>query len=169
MHFLVWGIYQGVMLVVHKEFQLLKEKLSWLKAAIDSKPGHILSMLLTFHIVCIGWVFFRAETNSLALEMIKRMLTLAPAQTMVAGQIQSLSMLLPTINYPLIYPSIFLLLPVLAAGHILMGRLDESSKAGQSWLNHTPKLAKAAWVCAMIFLIVVFSPDRSPRFIYFQF
>jgi hypothetical protein len=45
-----------------------------------------------------------------------------------------------------------------------MGKLNQTD-----WLSRTPKLAKAAWVCAMIFLVVVFSPDRSPRFIYFQF
>jgi hypothetical protein len=36
-------------------------------------------------------------------------------------------------------------------------------------IERSPKLAKAAWCLAMMLLIVIFSPDKSPRFIYFQF
>lgn len=148
-----------------------KKEANSAKAAVDSKAGHVLSMLFTFHVVCVGWVFFRAETNTLVLQMLQRMFTLAPATPESFGQnlaglpqSQNLGMLLSSINSPLIYPSIFILLPVLAAAHIFMGKLNQSD-----WLNRTPKLAKAAWVCAMLFLVIVFSPDRSPRFIYFQF
>lgn len=173
MHFLIWGIYQGVMLVAHKEFQILKENLNWLKSFVDSKVGHALSMVLTFHVVCVGWVFFRAETNSLALQMLHRMFTFAPAYELtpsselvfVNGKPHVLNMLLSTINSPLIYPTIFLILPVLALAHLLMGETNKNS----DWLKKLPPPAKAAWVCAMIFAVMVFSPDKSPRFIYFQF
>lgn len=73
-------------------------------------------------------------------------------------------MTLPSINYPLIYPAIFLLLPVLAVSHIVMGYVDKTN-----WVERSPRLVKAAWCCALMLMILVFSPDKSPKFIYFQF
>ncbi len=160
LHFLVWGLFHGLLLAAHKLLQPLKEALPSLKKAIDSPTGRVLSTVLTFHMVCIGWVFFRAETNSLAITMLARMLSLSPA--LEGGK--QLAMLLPTINYPLIYPTIFLILPLLAAGHIACYFIG---KAGL--LAKTPQLARAAFVLSMILAVVIFSPDKSPRFIYFQF
>ncbi len=161
-HYLIWGMFHGALLIVHREFQALKNaaNFGWLKNAVASKPGTILSGLLTFHAVCIGWVFFRAETNAVAFQMIRKMFTFAP----VFCDSKMVSAVLPTINYPLIYPSIFLLLPILAVAHIVMGWLNTTT-----YVARTPKIAKAVWVCTMIFLVMVFSPDKSPRFIYFQF
>ena len=160
MHFLVWGFYHGVLLALHKVFQGIKSRSSFLARAIDSRPGHLASLLLTFHAVVIGWVFFRAETNSTAITMLKRMLTLSP--TLDGHHV--VSMLLPTINYPLIYPTIFLLLPLLAIAHPLVAMIDKTGL-----IARTPRTVKILWCTAMIFAVVVFSPDKSPRFIYFQF
>ncbi len=168
MHYLIWGLYQGVLLVAHKEFQNFKESISWLKNAIDSKAGKVASVILTFHVVCIGWVFFRAETNALALTMIGKMLSFAPAAELALGQspgpVKTLAMVLPTINFPLIYPAVFLLLPLLAVAHVVMGWLNTTNI-----VERTPKITKVIWCCAMMMLVIVFSPDKSPRFIYFQF
>src|SRR5262249_45340561 len=64
MHYVVWGAYQGILLILHKEFRRLLEPISVVRKALDSRVGHILSVVLTFHAVCIGWVFFRADTFS---------------------------------------------------------------------------------------------------------
>jgi alginate O-acetyltransferase complex protein AlgI len=160
MHFLVWGVYHGLLLIIHREFQSIKRAVPALEKAVASPIGTVLSALLTFHAVLIGWVFFRAETNTLALTMVQRMFSFAPALS--AGKM--VSMLLPTINYPLIYPSIFLLLPLLAAIHLSCGWLNKSKL-----LAAAPRWSRAAFVLVMLFAVVVFSPDKSPRFIYFQF
>ncbi len=159
-HFLVWGIYHGVMLVLHREFQQVKKSISWLARAIDSVPGKCFSVFLTFHVVLIGWVLFRAETMTSASIILKKMFTL---ETVQSGA-QALAMYLPSVNYPLIYPSVFLLLPILAVSHLVMGWLDSTDLVKRS-----PKLLKAAWCLALMLLIMEFSPDKSPRFIYFQF
>lgn len=159
-HFVVWGLYHGLLLIAHRQFVSFKQSFNAIARAVDSKPGRIISTAVTFHAVCIGWVFFRAESTTAALSMLAKMLLLDGA----TNSTNALSMTLQTINYPLIYPSMFLLIPALIASHIAMG-----------WLNHTrmvaasPRLLKAAWCMAMVLMIVVFSPDKSPRFIYFQF
>lgn len=164
-HFLIWGVYHGLALALHKIFKdtrvaMAAKGQSWLSQAIDSKVGTVLSMLLTFHVVCLGWVLFRADTVPVALDILKKLFFL---DALPAG-VPAYAMTLPAINYPLIYPAIFLLLPVLAIGHIAMGYIDKTD-----WVARSPRLVKAVWCFALMFAIIVFSPDKSPRFIYFQF
>lgn len=160
MHFLLWGVFHGLALVVHKEFQRLTEGFKAFTAILASKPGNILSMLFTFHVVCIGWVLFRAETTDIAMSMLQKMFFF---EAFTQGT-EAFRLTLTTINYPLIYPSIFLLLPILAVTHVLMGYLDKTQ-----WVSRTPIPLKVAYCVVMMFLVLVFSPDKSPRFIYFQF
>jgi alginate O-acetyltransferase complex protein AlgI len=61
--FIIWGIYHGIWLVLERAF-LLK---------IYQKIGPIASTLLCFVLVLIGWVFFRADSFSFALGLIKKM------------------------------------------------------------------------------------------------
>ena len=166
-HFLVWGIFHGAMLGLHKMFKDGREWLSdngytFVSSAVDSKLGTALSTLFTFHVVCIGWVLFRADTMATAGEIIKKLFFL---DTVFSGAPSyAAAMNLPSINYPLIYPAVFLLLPLLAISHLVMGYIDKTN-----WVARSPKVLKAAWVCALMLMILVFSPDKSPKFIYFQF
>lgn len=154
MHYVAWGVFHGLMLIAHKEFQFLQAKLPLLASFFKSLPGRIFSMLLTFHVVCIGWVYFRAETFAAANGMIAKML----------GMNWVWQMNLPAINFPLIYPSIYLVLPLLFAGHLLMGWLS-----GKDLFKNCPIPLKASYCLMLVLLVMVFSPDKSPRFIYFQF
>jgi alginate O-acetyltransferase complex protein AlgI len=56
--FMMWGIYHGLLLVAHRQWQefALPTAISW---------------LLTFLAVCIGYVFFRAESIRQAVAMLK--------------------------------------------------------------------------------------------------
>ncbi len=159
MHYLFWGAFQGIALIAHKEFQAVKSKITVLDAFFKSQIGKAFSILLTFHSVCIGWVFFRAETTESCFAILQKMFFLAPASSGSA-----LAMNLPAINYPLVYPSVFLLLPVLAVSHFAMNYVKE-----KNILMNIPKPVKAIYCFAMMFIILTFSPDKSPRFIYFQF
>ncbi len=61
--FVIWGAYHGLFLILERGF-LLK---------IYKRLGKLLSTLITFFIVVIGWVFFRIEKLSDALTFLKRM------------------------------------------------------------------------------------------------
>ncbi len=160
MHYLFWGAYQGIALVLHKEFQGLKSKLAFLDTFMKSNAGKVFSVLFTFHTVCIGWVFFRAETTESCFSILGKMFFL---DAIKEGS-SMLAMNLPAINYPLIYPSVFLLLPLLAIAHPVMNLIKE-----KNLIQGVPKPLKAIWCFVLMFVILAFSPDKSPRFIYFQF
>lgn len=160
MHFLLWGAYHGLLLVLHKEFVAVRDRIKPLAYLVNSKAGACLSTLFTFHAVCIGWVFFRAETTESCFSILRKMFFLD-----TVGQPAAMSALnLPSINYPLIYPSIYMLLPILALAHILSGYINK-----KGWLARVPMPVKSLYCFVLIFVIFVFSPDKSPRFIYFQF
>lgn len=61
--FIFWGIYHGVFLVLERMF-LLK---------VYEKMGRIIPVGITFMIVMIGWIFFRADSFDGALGLTKRL------------------------------------------------------------------------------------------------
>ena len=67
--FVVWGVYHGVLLVVHRLAS------PWLAAIhprdpIDRACWAGLRMFVTFHLVCAGWLIFRANTLEQAIGML---------------------------------------------------------------------------------------------------
>lgn len=160
MHFLLWGAYHGLLLILHKEFVNFKAKAALFSSFLAGPLGRCFSLLLTFHAVCIGWVLFRAETTESCFRILEKMFFVDA----VIKHTSCLTMNLPGINYPLIYPSIYMILPLLAAAHLLMGYINKTGV-----LVRVPRPAKAVYCFALMFIILVFSPDKSPRFIYFQF
>ena len=62
-NFIIWGVFHGLFLILERLF-LLK---------IYDKTGKIISTIITFLIVVIGWVYFRVEDLSQANHIIKTM------------------------------------------------------------------------------------------------
>jgi len=64
--FAAWGAYQGLLLVLHRKGQGLQRRFPW------TAPGAttaLLSWLITFGAICLGWILFRANSVSQALTM----------------------------------------------------------------------------------------------------
>ncbi len=160
MHFLVWGAFHGVLLVLHRAWRRLAGGMAWLKGALESRLFHLFSVALTFHAVCLGWVFFRAETFASALAILGKLFCLSPAPQ----GLNAWSLSLPATRDPVI----FLLLPFVLAA-LFAGQLLSAGPGGRLRTASFPAGLKAAYVAVMIGLLIVFSPDTSPRFIYFQF
>lgn len=159
MHFVVWGAYQGVLLILHKEFRSVAARLPVLRRALDNPVGKRISIIVTFHAVCIGWVFFRAETFESACRIIEKLL-LVPQ--LISAPQTALELNLPTITDPAIFMIMPLLLVLLFAGQIASG-------VTQKKMIKLPKYVDIAYVASMVLLLLIFSPDTSPKFIYFQF
>ena len=69
--FVVWGIYHGLLLVAHR---LASPWLERIQPAdpVDRACWKALRIVVTFHLVCLGWLFFRAESMEQALGMLER-------------------------------------------------------------------------------------------------
>lgn len=69
--FLVWGVYHGVLLVLHRMVQKLQRRWSW-------EPGRLgtaLGWIATITLVNLGWIFFRADSQAEAVEMLKALVS----------------------------------------------------------------------------------------------
>lgn len=69
--FVIWGLYHGMLLVVYHLGELLTRNFPKIKNGLITKTWSILKMAVFFHLVCIGWIFFRAKSLTQALEMLR--------------------------------------------------------------------------------------------------
>jgi alginate O-acetyltransferase complex protein AlgI len=159
-NFVVWGIYHGLALIVHREFASIKAGSTALKDFVDSKFGTFLSMFITFQAVCIGWVFFRVTNISDAFLIVRRMVTMSPIYT--GAENHSFLVLKPEL--PVIVPVVILMVIGL-----LISNLPISSASERGLFRNAPAPLKAAFCTALVVAIITFLPDNSAPFIYFQF
>jgi len=68
--FVFWGIYHGILLVVHKAFTPLLQKIPVIKNYFLERVWFFLRVVFFFHLVCIGWLLFRAQSMGQAYKML---------------------------------------------------------------------------------------------------
>lgn len=148
--FVLWGAWHGLLLVLHKMFMRMRGAGKADKPA--SKVAHVLGVLLTFHLVAIGWVFFRADSLTVVGEMARQ----------IATQFH------PEVFMQFIegYPTVTL---AIVAGYLLHYTPHRWAEGICGMLERTPLVAKAVIFALFIYLVLqVRSSDLVP-FIYLQF
>ena len=63
--FLLWGLYHGVLLVLHRQQQQVQRRFDWQPGAYWTA----LSWMITMALINLGWIFFRANSLSEARQM----------------------------------------------------------------------------------------------------
>jgi D-alanyl-lipoteichoic acid acyltransferase DltB (MBOAT superfamily) len=142
--FVAWGALHGGLLVGHR----LWSGIAWapLLAMRQSVAWRWLSRLLMFHVVCLGWVFFRSPSFDIAFQVLGNIFTPGPVT-------------LATM------PVIFCLIAGLF-GQYLPRRLRFGLELGVARL---PSLCRGAALACALFAIQVLGPTGVAPFIYFQF
>ena len=72
LNYLIWGAYHGLLLVAHKHIKNLGITVISLRNSRITRP---LFILINFHLICFGWIFFRANSTSEALLILKRIIS----------------------------------------------------------------------------------------------
>ncbi|MCC6931893.1 MAG: MBOAT family protein [Deltaproteobacteria bacterium] len=151
--FIVWGIWHGLFLVI--------DKLFWIK--LSSHLPKILNVLITFFVVLIGWVLFRATTFSAAADMFAVMFNFStfgePLPNHYRAEIMS--------NRGIF---IFCLATILSFAPLFTNKA-EHVKTLWSSLGAVPRLACSGCFSLIIFILSVLAVSSysfSP-FLYFQF
>jgi D-alanyl-lipoteichoic acid acyltransferase DltB (MBOAT superfamily) len=160
MHYLAWGAYQGVLLIAHREYSHLLEKIGVSAALLKSKIYHWVSVAVTFQLVCVGWVFFRADDLKIAGSMLAKMAQ-APVELLhfSASQLAVLE-----IRDPLVFPALVLIIPALMLSHLIVNWFND-----KQFYKSPPWAVQVGVMVTLMCALTIFSPDNSPKFIYFQF
>lgn len=113
-------------------------------------PGELIQMLATFSLVCLGWIFFRAENLPHALGYLNAMLTKLTLD------------ISPWKENAVLLFGIGLL--------IWIEWLQRDQQHAFAFDDHRPgRLARAGLYIITAFSILLFSPQQESPFIYFQF
>jgi D-alanyl-lipoteichoic acid acyltransferase DltB (MBOAT superfamily) len=151
LRFILWGAIHGVSLAVHKfvmgRFSSFKQLGSQM-----SPFRRVVGIVFTFHLVCFGWIFFRADTMQIAGEVLSQILTDFHPEVLL--------------QFVMGYKGVMFLL---AAGYILHFTPHRTGLAVQRILTRSPLFVQALLLALLIFIIVQVKSAGVQPFIYFQF
>ncbi len=155
-HFVIWGVLHGLFLVAERAFGVPKEPAQEDAAAATALQKFIsaLRVVRTFALVCLAWIFFRAETVPQAVTAVTKIL---------AGFLQ-----------PGFYSDLFTLLKLSGAVPFLVAFvLVEYLIHHRSWnaaaFVRKPFFVRWSAYTALFWYILLFGAERTETFMYFQF
>jgi hypothetical protein len=146
--FLVWGAYQGTLLLLHRRWQGLQRSRGWAWPESVSEP---VGWLLTFTSISLGWILFRAADLRQAVAML----------TAVVRPGSYVDLRLPA--------SLYLLTAVVVGGYFSMVAITSFLKdKSPEFAQRAPLELRAAFYAVLVY--VAFLHNAEPQsFIYFQF
>lgn len=148
-NFVVWGALHGVALACHKALrQLLGRDKTFRSCGLRRWGGAI----LTFHFVCLCWVFFRNQTFEASWTMLSQIATDFEPQVFVQ-LLQG-------------YRGVFLMMGV---GYLLHFLPDSWSEACRRRVTVLPLPLQALLLIAVAYAVVQVQTGEIQPFIYFQF
>ncbi len=152
--FVLWGAYQGALLVAFLAVHQWRRKAKRRRTTPPERAtafgvARLAGVVGMFHLTCLGWLIFRADS-------VRQIGSLA--WTLVAGFAPSLSAL-RTLG-----------VPILAyAGPLLVVMSVEARKNNPAAVLSLPAAVRYSVYAAMIYLTILFGDFAGSQFIYFQF
>ena len=148
--FVLWGLYQGVFIVISMNSQKRRKRFEKKHNLKNNMPYTFLRMFMTFGIVCIGLVFFRAESIGIAINYMKGIFNKSiiefPNEAFYSGSL------------------ILYLLPVM----ILMEWFQRDKQHALQLNNIKTRFVRWTIYSIVLWLIFNYGGAEAP-FIYFQF
>jgi D-alanyl-lipoteichoic acid acyltransferase DltB (MBOAT superfamily) len=146
-HFVIWGGLHGAYLSIGQWKRTLRER-GVLAIPPDTRSIAVLRWASTFGLVCVGWVFFRADSVASAFGMLGRLVSFEGGPT-------------PLVTFP-----VLLAIAVGMATQFVPATPGAMLRAGISRLQPVPMGIAAAFA---LFAITTLGPRGVAPFIYFQF
>ena len=156
-NFLLWGAFHGALLAIARP---LRGAAAWMQAGRRRWVTIPLRRVLFFHLICLGWVFFRAESLADCGAVFER-LFLNPGISLAAfvrgvAEAGARSYLFlvgcfitAVVGWQMLWPT--------------------DSKRITALLWRAPEPVRFAVVVGLLYLTMIFAPENPPPFIYFQF
>ena len=148
--FILWGLYHGALLCVHRALKPTLDKYLTFRRAPQAALWTVIRIVVFFQFTCFGWLLFRAGT----FENMRRMLTDFFAT--------------PDKTPGLVSPAHLLTLGVIATV-LFAAQWFKYKSANHDVIFKMPVLVRAVVYALMILGILVFGEYGGGEFIYFQF
>ncbi len=146
-NFVFWGFLHGIGLAVTRWWQRRKPVVGHVKAREPSTPARALGVFLTFHYVCLAWIFFRATTFGKAMQVLKQLA-------------------LGTTFHPNLQP---IVVAVLAVGFVAHFTPEAWFKRMKTGFADLPALGQGAVLFLVAIALHEAASTQAVPFIYFQF
>ena len=137
-NWVVWGGLQGLMMIIERALGLSETRPKKLVVIV-------IRWMITFNLVCLSWVFFRAANFDQAIEILTRIGTGADGNLFVFWK------------------------PIIALALLLCVEMLGIRRRFVSLIQRSPRLSMWLTMFALVFFLLVFRGAQSPEFIYFQF
>lgn len=147
-HFVAWGLWEGVVLAVHRALLMSKRVDRFARRMSAGGLPLVIAIVLRFHFGCLGILLFRSQTMGQAWDMLSSFWAPAATQSSQAASWAALA---------------FFALPLLVM-EVLQYRASDHYIV-LKW----PLPARVAVYVVLIYAMVIFGVDRAQSFIYFQF
>lgn len=167
-HFMVWGVYQGVLLCGHRLWSRTVGRIPLYAGAMGTIPGQFVSRAVTLVLVCAGWVIFRAPSVGASLHMFRSMVAIhRPAWAGLHPATLSTPMLLMLgVTVVVVGGWVYAIARPLAGGVWERAALRMRT---EWWPAAHVFFVRPAFFVAAVLLLMLWPSHASPRFIYFQF
>jgi D-alanyl-lipoteichoic acid acyltransferase DltB (MBOAT superfamily) len=149
--FVIWGALNGIFQVIEKILTGFRKKLLvFFKLSKTPRIIHCFNVFVTFIVITITWIFFRAKTLGDAMQIFDRILSVPGGLFRVPMQALS-------------YGSFFILLLIIS------DFLQEKNNGRHFFLENKYSWVRYISYLTVVILILLFGVFDSSRFIYFQF
>lgn len=148
--FVIWGGLHGLWLSLSKYFDVAGNR----RAFLLTLPGalhRLLRIIVTFNLVCITWIFFRAASLAQAVRILK---------TIVYN--------FGTVQFAVLTPAKLVLYIGMIAAVVLFDYLEQQKRILR-WVVEARWYYQWALALGVIFLVIFLGVESGPQFIYFQF
>ena len=143
--FVLWGTYQGVILVGHRLAQPLLSRIRPTEL-IDRACWRLLRMFVTFHLVCFGWLIFRASSIA-----------------QVSGMLRAI------VDRPAIPAASYLIPITLCIIPLLIVQVVQYLSRDLDVIFRTPWYVRSVFYTACFYAFILAGEFGGGQFIYFQF
>jgi alginate O-acetyltransferase complex protein AlgI len=150
--FMLWGIYHGILLVLHRQWQEFRKRMGFEWTGVLATG---ISWCLTFSAVCVGYIFFRSENLRQAFAMLRAIASLDTYTRLTLDHSFYVMTLLAAAGY----------FAAMGAGELL-DRLGEAATGPFGSLLQTLANERWVWITPVIlvltlFLSVIFQPGQA--------
>ena len=150
-NFIIWGAWEGMLLMVHRFVKGWLDRVSFTKSLFPFWLRNLIKMVVMFQLVCLGWIIFRCRNFEQIQVMFTNLFTWHVNSTEVP-----IDIFIPIVKFGL--PLFFF--------EYLLYKVDEKSTRSDDTI--VTSIAHCA-TYSLLFYMIAFYGASAQSFIYFQF